>query len=65
MKKGLSGFANYCRDRNIGVLLRGFDDDNAFFDVYFPRRLSERARFNFEKRLRADSPEQKVHILYL
>lgn len=65
MKKGLSKFANYCEDRNIGVLLRGFTEDNNFFDVYFPRELSARTRSNFERRLRADSPKRKCHIQYL
>lgn len=65
MKKGLSGFANYCRDRNIGVLLRGFTTADAFYDIYFPRKLSERTRRGFEKRLRADNPKRECRIAYL
>lgn len=65
MKKGLSKFANYCSDRKIGVLLRGFTESNAFFDVYLPRDLSVRTCSNFEKRLRADNVEQKCHIVYI
>lgn len=62
-KKGLSTFANYCRDRNIMCLLRGFTEDELFFDVSKIR--SERIRRNFERRLKADNPGYKCNIKYV
>jgi hypothetical protein len=61
----VSKFANYCHKHNIGVLLRGFTEDELCFDVYFPRELSERVRSSFEKKLRADNAKHVCDIAYL
>ena len=64
-KKNLSEFANYCRDRNIGVLFRGRHEKTLYVDVYFPRYASERVRRKFEQRLRADNAGYTASIEYL
>ena len=69
MKKNLSQFANYCRDRGISCLFTGSNGKGTLlFTVYgFKglRALSERVRRNFEKRLAEDNPEAEIDVLYM
>lgn len=66
----LTKFAKYCKDRNIGCLIRGTDESThtVFVDVYGVRGVrpvSDKKRQNFEQRLREDNLGWNVDILYL
>lgn len=63
-KKNLTIFANYCRDRNIRVTCTGCNETIAYFTVRLPRDFTQRKQRNFESRIRADSPDCAIDILY-